>query len=272
MANVDPADLELALALCDRADVITTAAYRRTDLVVERKADRSPVSEADREVELVLREALADARPADRILGEEFGGVNASYGTGGPARRWIIDPIDGTANFIRRMPVWATLLALEVEGAIVAGVVSAPALGRRWWAGSGLGAFSVSSDTPQPRRIGVSAVADLGDAYVLGASLNYWDEVKRSPRPWLELSARASWDRTVGDFWTHMLVAEGSAEIGLDPLANLWDLAALKVIVEEAGGTFTSFDGTSRADGGNALSSNGLLHGPVLEVLGAYSD
>lgn len=272
MAHVDPADLELALALCDQADVITTAAYRRTDLVVERKADRSPVSEADKEVELVLREALARARPGDQVLGEEFGGRSAAGGTAGAARRWIIDPIDGTANFIRRVPVWATLLALEIDAVIVAGVVSAPALGRRWWAGRDLGAFTVSPDSPQPRRIGVSAVTDLGSAYALGASLHYWDEVKRSPRAWLELSARVSWDRTLGDFWSHMLVAEGSAEIGLDPIGNLWDLAALKVIVEEAGGAFTSFDGTARADGGNGLSSNGLLHGPVLEILGAYPD
>lgn len=264
MAHADTSDLELALNLCDQADEITAVAYMKTDLVVGTKPDRSPVSEGDRAVELALRETLAVERPGDQVLGEEFG---ARLGGDGATRRWIIDPIDGTANFIRGLPFWATLLALEVSGEVVLGVVSAPALGRRWWAGRGLGAFMTSISATEPKKLSVSAVADLSDSYVLGSSLTYWDDMNRSYAGWLDLASQAHWDRSVGDFWTHMLVAEGGAEVGVDPIGNLWDLAALKVIVEEAGGTFTDFAGDSRADGGNGVSSNGLLHVEALRIL-----
>lgn len=264
MLSSDPADLRLALDLCDRADHLTMRAFEKTDLVVETKADRSPVSEADREVELLLRDALESARPSDHVLGEEFGTLLAQKDS---SRQWIIDPIDGTANFIRHLPFWATLIALEVSDEIVLGVVSAPALGRRWWAGRGLGAYTTSVGMSSPRPLGVSAVTSLTDAYILGASLNYWSDANLSPEGWFALAAEAHWDRSVGDFWTHMLVAEGSAEIGIDPIGNLWDLAALKVIVEESGGTFTDFTGAACASGGNGVSSNGRLHERALEFL-----
>jgi histidinol-phosphatase len=267
----DPEDLALALALCDRADAITTAAFRRSDLVVETKPDRTPVSEADKEVELAIRADLAASRPADRVVGEEFGDSDGAGGPGGgdgPARRWIIDPIDGTKNFVRRIPVWATLLALEVDGEIVVGVVSAPALGRRWWAGRGLGAFAVTPGSGgEPTPIRVSKVARFEDAYVTGAALSAWGDWG-GPERSVDLAQRCFWDRNLGDFWSHMLVAEGCCEIGLDPVVNLWDLAPLQVIVEEAGGRFTDFGGTARADGGSAISSNGLLHDEALAVLG----
>jgi histidinol-phosphatase len=257
-------DLALALALCDRADEITMASFGRADLVVETKPDRTPVSEADRDVESVLRALLASARPGDVVVGEEFGA--GSGGEIGP-RRWIVDPIDGTKNFVRRIPVWATLLALEVDGGMSVGVVSAPALGRRWWAGRGLGAYATSSGA-DPTRLSVSKVSSLTDAYVSGGALSEWD-TQGGPAGSVELALHCYWDRNLGDFWSHVLVAEGCCDIGLDPIVSLWDLAALQVIVEEAGGRFTDFTGVSRADGGSAISSNGLLHDEALAILHA---
>jgi histidinol-phosphatase len=257
-------DLALALALCDRADEITMGAFRRADLVVETKPDRTPVSEADRDVESALRTLLASARPGDVVVGEEFGtGSGPAVG----ARRWIVDPIDGTKNFVRRVPVWATLLALEVDGGMSVGVVSAPGLGRRWWAGRGLGAFA-SSGGADPVPLRVSKVASLSDAYVSGGALSAW-ETQGGPSGSVELALRCYWDRNLGDFWSHVLVAEGCCDIGLDPIVSLWDLAAVQVIVEEAGGRFTDFSGVSRADGGSAISSNGLLHDEALAILHA---
>ncbi len=250
-------DLELALRLVDRADAITMAAFPRPDLVVETKPDRTPVSEADRAVEEDIRKHLAEERPGDRGVGEEFGD------TGSGPRRWIIDPIDGTKNFVRRIPVWATLLALEVHGVLQVGVVSAPALGRRWWAERGGGAWV---DDGQARRIAVSRVTELADAHLSGASLTDWGDWG-GPRVYLDLAARCYADRSFGDFWSHMLVAEGVCDIGLDPIVSLWDLAALQVIVEEAGGRFTSFGGEARPDGGSAISSNGRLHDRVRSIL-----
>jgi histidinol-phosphatase len=250
-------DLELALELADRADAITTAAFAKADLIVETKADRTPVSEADRAVERAVREALAERRPSDRVVGEEYGD------TGSGPRRWIIDPIDGTKNFVRRNPVWATLIALEENGLITTGVVSAPALGRRWWAVRNGGAWT---DDGSPRRIHVSQVKDLHDAHISGASLGSWADWG-GPGVYLDLARRVYADRSFGDFWSHMLVAEGVCEVGLDPIASLWDLAALQVIVEEAGGIFTDFAGEARADGGSAISSNGRFHDEVRAIL-----
>lgn len=250
-------DLELALRLADLADDITTSAFSRTDLVVETKPDRTPVSEADRAVEDRIRRRLAADRPDDRVMGEEFGD------TGSGPRRWIIDPIDGTKNFVRRIPVWATLLALEVDGVVQVGVVSAPALGRRWWAERGGGAWV---DDGRARRISVSRVGRLEDAHISGASLSSWDDWG-GPAVYLELAGRCYADRSFGDFWSHVLVAEGVCDIGLDPIVSLWDLAALQVIVEEAGGRFTNFGGEARPDGGSAISSNGLLHEEARSIL-----
>jgi histidinol-phosphatase len=216
--------------------------------VVETKPDLTPVTEADRAVEAALRARLAEARPADAVLGEEYGE------SGGAARRWVIDPIDGTRNYARGVPVWATLIALEEDGVLQLGVVSAPALGRRWWAERGEGAFAAGA------RMRVSAVSDVEDAVLCLSFEN----------PFLELARRAWQPRGYGDFWAHMLVAEGVADGAVDAVGvSLWDLAAVQVIVEEAGGRFTDFAGVARADGGSAISSNGLLHEELLRAAAA---
>ena len=253
-------DLRLALRLADRADELTTAAFRRRDLIVETKPDLTPVTEVDRAVERALRDELAASRPGDVVVGEEYG----SSGAGDSARRrWIIDPVDGTKNFVRRIPVWASLIALESGGVLAVGVVSAPALGRRWYAAKGLGAFAGPPAGPA-EPIGVSAVSRLDDAQLSYSSLNLWGDA----RPNLVALAERCWrSRAFGDFWSHVLVAEGACDIGLDPVASLWDLAALQVIVEEAGGRFTDFSGVARPDGGSAISSNGLLHEQARSIL-----
>jgi histidinol-phosphatase len=258
-------DLGLALGLADVADSITTEAFSRlVELVVDTKPDRTPVTEADRKVEERVRAALAADRPGDRVVGEEFGD------TGSGPRRWIIDPIDGTKNFVRGNPVWATLLALEVDGRIEVGVVSAPALGRRWWAARGRGAWTRDGAGHPPRAISVSGVAELGEAHLSGGALSSW-EGWGGPGVYVRLAERCYADRAFGDFWSHMLVAEGVCDIGLDPIVSLWDLAALQVIVEEAGGSFTDFGGQARPDGGSAISSNGLLHGTARSILSGES-
>lgn len=254
------ADLQLALRLADRADRITTSAFRRADLHVETKADRTPVSEADRAVESQIRAVLAEERPGDRVVGEEYGD------TGDGPRRWIVDPIDGTKNFVRRIPVWATLLALEVDGRVTVGVVSAPALGRRWWAGRGQSAWAADLPSGEASRLQVSKVSDLDHAHLSGNALSSW-EAPPGPQPYVDLALRCYADRNFGDFWSHVLVAEGACDIGLDPIVSLWDLAALQVIVEEAGGRFTDFSGRAGPDGGSALSTNGLLHETALGIL-----
>jgi histidinol-phosphatase len=257
------ADLELALAMVDLADGLTVEAYGRADLVVDTKPDRTWVTDADRGVEAAVRDALGRVRPGDAVMGEEYGS------TGKGPRRWIIDPIDGTSNFVRRVPVWATLLALEVNGVLEVGVASAPALGRRWWAGRGLGAWAATNHggtLGERVAIHVSAVDELGDAHLSTCGPEGWDTQGGVARL-LDLSSRCWRDRAFGDFWSHMLVAEGACDIGIDPIVSLWDLAALQVIVEEAGGRFTDFAGVARADGGSAISTNGHLHDDVLAVL-----
>jgi len=233
-------DLALALALADEADAISLSRFRASDLQVETKPDLTPVTEADRAVESAIRERLASERPDDRVLGEEFGAA------GDGLRRWIVDPIDGTRNYSRGIPVWATLIALEEDGEIRLGVVSAPALHRRWHAERGGGAW-VNDD-----RIRVSAIAHIEDA-VLSFALE---------QPIPALAGYAWHARGYGDFWAHMLVAEGAVD-GV----SIWDLAAIQPIVEEAGGVFTDRDGTARVDGGTAISSNGLLHDTLLEAV-----
>ncbi|HEY1317629.1 MAG TPA: inositol monophosphatase family protein [Gaiella sp.] len=241
------ADLDLALRLADTADGIALARFRARDLVVETKPDRTPVTEADRAVEAELRTVLALERRRDAILGEEGG----AHGDG--PRRWIVDPIDGTRNYSRGVPVWATLIALEDHGQVVLGVVSAPALHRRWWAERGDGAHANGD------LVRVSRVARPEDA-VLTFALE-----QSLPR----LAGRAWHARGYGDFWSHMLVAEGAVDGAIDAIGvSLWDLAAVQVIVEEAGGTFTDFAGEHRVDGGSAISSNGLLHADLLEAVG----
>jgi histidinol-phosphatase len=252
------ADLQLALELADLADAVTLERFRATDLVVETKPDLTPVSEADRAVEQLLRKRIAEERPAHAVLGEEFG-------TGdGPAAttRWIVDPIDGTKNYVRGIPVYATLIALERDGALSVGVASAPALGRRWWAARGAGAFADGV----PLR--VSRVARLEDAQLGHSSVSSWADHGLTER-FLELERRCWRGRGFGDFWTHMMVAEGACDVAAEPEVSLWDVAAVQVIVEEAGGRFTNLAGLPRADGGSAVSSNGLLHDEVLGILDA---
>jgi histidinol-phosphatase len=258
VARIDPAaELAFALELADLADGISLGYFRRASLVVESKADRSPVSEADREVEQMLRQKIEVQRPGHAVVGEEFG-QGQSSGTAGP--RWILDPIDGTRKFVRGMPSFATLIALEHEGEMIVGVASAPALGRRWWAARGLGAFADG----QP--IHVSRVPTIAEAHVSHGQLEGWVRAGRLPQ--LANLAVQSWGTSgYGDFWIHMLVAEGAAEAAVEIEAAVWDLAALKVIVEEAGGRLTDLTGADTASGGNGVSSNGLVHDAVLTLL-----
>jgi histidinol-phosphatase len=247
-------DLAFALELADLADATTLDRFLADDLLVETKPDLTPVTEADRAVEQVLRKRIGEERPGDGVVGEEFG-ADQTAGT-----RWILDPIDGTKNYLRGVPVWATLIALEREGAMTVGVASAPALQRRWWAARGEGAYV------NGRRIRVSGVAELSDAFLSHASIGSWEEHGLGQQ-FLNL-ARSCWrTRGFGDFWSHMLVAEGAVDLAVEPEVQLWDLAASQVIVEEAGGRFTDLGGTPTAAGGSSVSTNGLLHDRVLATL-----
>ena len=257
------ADLELALALADLADGITVPRFRAADLVVSTKPDLTPVSDADRAAEAAIRKRLEDERPDDGVLGEEFGmsGPGDGAGEGGSGRRWVLDPLDGTKNFVRGIPVWGSLIALEEDGVAVVGVVSAPALGRRWWAARGHGAYADGS------RIRVSAVSDLGDAQLSTDSIVEFDAYGLSDVA-LTLERRCWRSRGLGDFWSHTLVAEGAVDVALEPAVEHWDVAPLLVLVEEAGGRFSDLSGQRRPDGGSILTTNGLLHDEVLSILG----
>jgi histidinol-phosphatase len=253
-------DLALALDLCDAADAITTDRFRAHDLHVETKPDLTPVSEADHAVEAAIRARLATARPGDAVLGEEMG---EEQGAGGDAsRRWIVDPIDGTKSYVRGVPVWATLLALESAGELVLGVVSAPALARRWWATLGGGAYADGDP------IRVSEVHALDDAQVCFADPSEWD-AKGLGTSMLDLTRRAWRAIGFGDFWGHMLVAEGSAEVMVEPELSLWDVAALRPIIAEAGGRCTNLAGAPALGPGGCVTTNGRLHDEVLAALSA---
>ncbi|MGX5697638.1 inositol monophosphatase family protein [Agromyces soli] len=270
-------DLALALELADLADRVSLGRFRAVDLEIRTKPDRTPVTEADLATERAIRDRLAAARPDDGIIGEEFG----TEGT--TSRQWIIDPIDGTANFLRGVPVWGTLIALAIDGEPVVGVVSAPAMGRRWWASRGDGAWTVdapgttaaaapatagATDAPQPapRRIAVSSVAALDDASLSFQSLAQWRDAGYLDRL-LALSERVWRDRAYGDLWSYMLLAEGVIDIAGEFDVKVYDLAALIPIVEEAGGRFTSITGERGPGNGSALATNGLLHDAVLDAL-----
>ena len=238
-------DLELALRLADAADALSLPHFR-SGLAIETKPDLTPVTAADREVEAELRRILAEERPDDAILGEEQGAAGVG------SRRWILDPIDGTRNYARGIPVWATLIAVEDDGVVTVGVVSAPALARRWWAERGRGAFASGES------IHVSAISTVEEA-VLSFAIE-----QALP----ELTRRAWHPRGLGDFWAHMLVAEGAVDGAIDNVGvSEWDLAAVQVIVEEAGGRFSDFGGEARIDGGTAVTSNGLLHDALLAAV-----
>ena len=260
-AEPDPAaDLALALQLADVADAITLDRFRAADLHVTRKPDRTPVTDADVATEDALRAVLGHERPDDALLGEERGGELSENGRG-----WVLDPIDGTKNFSRGAPAWATLIALTVHGEAVVGVASAPALGRRWWGAVGLGAWA-SENAGAPRRLGVSGVADLADAYLSTTDFRLFTRAGELDR-WLAL-ADACWEtRAFGDFWQHVLVAEGVLDVAVDREASAWDLAALVPIVAEAGGRLTDLAGTGTHAGGSALTTNGHVHAAALALL-----
>lgn len=249
-------DLALALELADEADAITTDRFRADDLVVETKPDMTPVSEADRATEVALRAALARARPDDGVIGEELG---ATEGTSG--RRWILDPIDGTKSYVRGIPVWSTLVALETADGIGLGLVSAPALGHRWWAVRGGGAFR------DGEPITVSGVTTVEDAHLSYDSVSAFDTAGLTEQ-FLALTRRCWRSRGFGDFWQYALVAEGALDIAVESIGpRIWDLAPLLVLVEEAGGRFTDLAGVATPDGGSAVATNGHLHAAVLAAL-----
>lgn len=253
-------DVALARVLADAADAITLARFGAADLVIESKPDLTPVTDADRAVEQALRVRLAAERPADAVSGEEFGA------TGSGNRRWVIDPIDGTGNFVRAVPVWATLIGLLDGDDAVLGMVSAPALGRRWWAHRGGGAWG-SWNGGEPRALTVSKVAELSDASLSYASLGGWTALGRREQ-FAALTERVWRSRAYGDFWSYMLVAEGAVDVAAEPELSLWDMVALAPIVTEAGGRFTGLDGVDGVHRGNAAASNGLLHNALLAAIG----
>ena len=286
-------DLALAHALADLADAITLDRYQAQDLVIATKPDNTPVTDADRAVETAIREALATHRTSDGLVGEEFGSDKGSSG-----RYWVIDPIDGTKNFMRGVPTWATLIALvQVDAAgteeVVVGIASAPALARRWAAAKGHGAtvrfnagnaeyeigdtsgddfaysdtdsnFQTLALAPNEKKISVSKVSTLADA-----SISYSDFVGWGDRlePFQKMLAGAWRTRGIGDFWSHMLVAEGAVDVAIEPSLALWDMAALDIIVREAGGSFSNTAGQSGPFGGSGVSTNGVLHNQVIKGL-----
>jgi histidinol-phosphatase len=252
-------DLRLAHVLADAADSLSLSRFRAQDLRVETKPDLTPVTDADRTVEESIRGSLSRARPRDAVSGEEFG--DRGHGP----RRWVLDPIDGTKNFVRGVPVWATLIALMDGDAVVAGLVSAPSLNRRWWAATGSGAYtgkSLSSAT----RMAVSKVADLEHASLSFSSLGGWSALDRE-EAFLSLNRTVARSRGFGDFWSYMLVAEGAVDIATEPEVALHDLAAPSIIVTEAGGRFTDLSGNDGPGGGSAIATNGLLHDQVVQQL-----
>lgn len=260
-------DLQLARQLADMADSISSERYRANDLLVTMKPDMTHVSDADQAVEAAIRGGLADSRPNDGILGEEFG---TESGTGeGTRRQWIIDPIDGTANYVRGVPVWATLISLAIDDVPVVGVVSAPALGRRWWAARGQGAWvseTTTENETRERRIFVSGVTELADASLSYNSLKGWDDYGKLDR--LVALSREVWrTRAYGEMWSYMMVAEGLIDIAGEYDLKPYDMAALVPIVEEAGGAFTSVSGIPGPWHGSALATNGHLHDSVLNLL-----
>jgi histidinol-phosphatase len=249
------ADLELALELADIADAISLERFRALDLHVESKPDRSPVTDADRSVEQALKDLLAAKAPNDALIGEEYGT------TGSASRTWIIDPIDGTANYLRGVPVWATLIALAIDGKPVVSVVSAPAMGRRWWAAPEIGAFTKDIDG-STRQLHVSAIAELENASLSYNNLQLWDQAGMLPQL-TELSRKIWRTRAYGDFWSYMLLAEGSVDIVAEHDLKIYDIAALVPIVEQADGKFSALNGPLTAETSSVLATNGKLHQAV---------
>ena len=257
------AELAFALTLADRADAISLSRYQALDLEISTKPDNTPVTDADKAVERAIIDAIAAQYPTDGVVGEEFGT------SGGKDRYWIIDPIDGTKNFLRGVPKWATLIALVENGKVVVSVVSSPALYRRWYATDGGGAFVLEgviagASNSQVRQIAVSKVSAISDASVAYSDFQGWGARRQAFEKLLDGAWRS---RGMGDFWSHMLVAEGAVDAAIEPSLALWDMAALDLIVREAGGRFSSLDGVDGPFGPNAISSNGALHEVILEAI-----
>ncbi len=252
-------DLRLALEVVAEVDALTVSNFDSDQLSVELKPDDTPVTAVDRAAERLIRDRIGAARPDDAFLGEEYGAVGDSV------RQWVVDPIDGTKNYIRGVPVWATLISLIDRGVPVVGVVSAPALGRRWYAAAGSGAWGESPTAPT-HRLSVSSATVLAESSLSYSSLSGWEERGLLPA-FLDLT-RALWrTRAYGDFWSYMMVAEGQVDIACEPELALHDMAALVPIVEEAGGRFTSISGQAGPFGGDAVATNGMLHDEVLARL-----
>ena len=267
------AELAFALTHADRADAISLSRYQALDLVITTKPDNTPVTDADKAVERAIIDAIAAQYPTDGVVGEEFGT------SGSKDRYWIIDPIDGTKNFLRGVPTWATLIALVENEKVVVSVVSSPALYRRWYATEGGGAFVVegsvgaasaenavsAADTQSlSRKLSVSKVSAISDASIAYSDFQGWGARRSAFEKLLDSAWRS---RGMGDFWSHMLVAEGAVDVAIEPSLALWDMAALDLIVREAGGRFSSLDGVDGPFGPNAISSNGALHEAILEAL-----
>lgn len=253
-------NLEFALLLADAADEISLSRFRALDLNIETKPDRTPVTDADRAVEAKLRDLIAEHRPNERVIGEEFAN------TGDSDRVWIIDPIDGTANYLRGVPIWASLIALRVKGELVTSVVSAPALGRRWWATKGEGAFTKDVDG-SVRPIQVSKIAEIENASISFNSIRQWDNAGLL-NPLIELTRKVWRDRAYGDFLSYMYLAEGLLEMVSEHGLQLYDIAALVPIVEEAGGKLTALTGELTESSSSVLATNGLLHESIQRELG----
>ncbi|MFD5214629.1 inositol monophosphatase family protein [Microbacterium sp. NPDC058345] len=251
-------DLALALRLADAADAQTLPRFEAADLEISTKADRSHVTDADLAAEKAIRSLLSAERPADGIFGEEFGAEGDAH------RQWIVDPIDGTANFLRGVPLWGTMIALAIDGAPRLGVVSMPALGRRWWGAAGLGAWTTSADGD--RRLSVSTVDAIEDASVSFQSITQWADAGRLPEL-LAVAERAWRDRAYGDVYSYMLLAEGRIDMVAEFDVKEYDIAAAVPIVREAGGRMTAFDGTESISDRSALATNGVLHEPILSLL-----
>lgn len=254
-------DLAVALVLAAEADLVAIDRYRAQDLDVQLKPDRSQVTDADTRVERIIREHLAEARPDDSILGEEFGTQGSSN------RQWILDPIDGTSNFVRGVPIWGVLISLVIDGVPEVGVVSAPALGRRWWAATGHGAW-MQQEGSEPRRLHVSGIADLAEATLSYNSLKHWDDYGRLDQL-VALSRVVGRTRAFGDLWSYMLLAEGAIDIAGEFDVKPWDIAALVPIVREAGGRITDVDGTDALDTLSVIATNGILHDEILRRVAA---
>jgi histidinol-phosphatase len=258
------AELAFALTLADRADAISLSRYHALDLEITTKPDNTPVTDADKAVERAIIDAIAAQYPTDGVVGEEFGSA------GGKDRYWIIDPIDGTKNFLRGVPTWATLIALVENEKVVTSVVSSPALYRRWYAREGGGSYvlegSVGAADLQPasRKLSVSKVSAISDASIAYSDFQGWGSRRQAFERLLDSAWRS---RGMGDFWSHMLVAEGAVDVAIEPSLALWDMAALDLIVREAGGRFSSLDGIDGPFGANAISSNGVIHSQILEAI-----